>query len=34
MKYLSDYALGEEFIVTQEIAEKLKLRPNKYLNAK
>lgn len=34
MKYLSNYALGEEFIVTQEIAEKLKLQPNKYLNAK
>lgn len=34
MKYLSDYALGAEFIVTPQIAEKLKLQPNKYLNAR
>lgn len=34
MKYLSDYALGEEFIVTQEIAEKLGSDFTYRLNAK
>lgn len=34
MKYLSDYTLGEEFIVTPEIAEKLGYDFSNYLNAK
>lgn len=34
MKYLSDYALGEKFIVTPQIAEMLGYPFTQYLNAK
>ena len=34
MKYLSDYALGEEFIITPQIAEKLGNNFTNFLNAK